>query len=92
MNAAAVGPVTIAGPLCSGLDVIVSDVTMALPMPGDLLAILDLGAYGFTESMPLFLSHPIPAEIAIRGGTAAMLRPRLEPRTWLDLQMLPVFG
>jgi diaminopimelate decarboxylase len=91
-TAAAVGPVTIAGPLCSGLDVIVADVSMALPMPGDLLAILDLGAYGFTESMPLFLSHPIPAEIAIRDGTAAMLRPRLEPHTWLDLQMLPVFG
>ena len=90
-TAAAVGPVTIAGALCSGLDVFVSGVSMALPMPGDLVAILDLGAYGFTESMPLFLSHPIPAEVAIRGGAVAMLRPRIEPHTWLDLQMLPVF-
>lgn len=31
-------------------------------------AIGDLGAYGFSESMPLFLSHPAPAEIEVRQG------------------------
>ena len=44
--------------------------SMALPEPGDLVAVLDVGAYGATESMPFFLSHPLPAEIAIRGGEA----------------------
>ena len=50
---------------------------------GDLVAVLDAGAYGFTESMPLFLSHPIPAEVAIRGGRSALIRPRQEPSEWL---------
>ncbi len=63
-------PVTVAGPLCSGLDVFSQAAVMVPPDVGELVAILDVGAYGFTESMPLFLSHPIPAEVAVRGGIA----------------------
>ena len=81
-------PVTVAGPLCSGLDVFSQHAIMAPPDVGDLVAVLDVGAYGFTESMPLFLSHPIPAEVAIRGGRAALIRPRQEPGEWLDRQLL----
>src|ERR1035441_6850266 len=32
---------------------------------GEVLAIRDAGAYGFTESMPLFLSRPMPAEVIL---------------------------
>ena len=53
-------PVTIAGPLCSGLDVFAANATLPAPAVGDLVAVLDAGAYGFTESMPLFLSHADP--------------------------------
>ena len=60
-------PVTVAGPLCSGLDVFSQAAVMTPPEVGDLVAVLDVGAYGFTESMPLFLSHPIPAEVAVAG-------------------------
>ena len=80
-------PVTIAGPLCSGLDVFAQAAVMALPDPGDLVAVLDVGAYGATESMPFFLTHPIPPEIAIRGGTAWVSRPRVEPDVWLGWQV-----
>jgi diaminopimelate decarboxylase len=83
------GPVTIAGPLCSGLDILASDSMMPTPAVGDLVAVLDVGAYGFTESMPLFLSHPIPAEVIVRGGRAALIRPRLDPGEWLDRQLVP---
>ena len=76
-------PVTVAGPLCSGLDVFVQSAAMALPEPGDLVAILDVGAYGATESMPFFLSHALPAEVAILGGEAWVARPRIEPEAWL---------
>ena len=79
-------PVTIAGPLCSGLDVFAQSAVMAVPDPGDLVAVLDVGAYGATESMPFFLSHPIPPEIAIRGGEAWASRPRIDPETWLGWQ------
>jgi diaminopimelate decarboxylase len=82
-------PVTIAGPLCSGLDILARETMLQAPEVGDLVAVLDVGAYGFTESMPFFLSHPIPAEVAIRAGRAELLRPRLEPSAWLEWQRLP---
>ena len=82
-------PITLAGPLCTGSDVLATDAVVQALEPGDLVAVLDVGAYGFTESMPFFLSHPIPPEIAVRDGRVALLRPRLEPATWLDWQSDP---
>ena len=79
-------PVTVAGPLCSGLDIFAQAAVMALPDPGDLMAVLDVGAYGATESMPFFLSHPLPPEVALRGGEAWVSRPRVDPDTWLGWQ------
>jgi diaminopimelate decarboxylase len=84
-------PVTVAGPLCSGLDVFSQGAIMTPPEVGDLVAVLDVGAYGFTESMPLFLSHPIPAEVAVRGGVAALIRPRQDPGEWLERQTIPAW-
>ena len=82
-------PVTVAGPLCSGLDVLAAGVVMPPPLVGDLVAVLDVGAYGFTESMPYFLSHPMPAEVAVRDGRSELIRPRLDPSVWLDRQLVP---
>ncbi|MEX1173896.1 MAG: diaminopimelate decarboxylase [Chloroflexota bacterium] len=84
-----VEPVTVAGPLCSGLDVLARDVVLPRLEVGDLIAVLDVGAYGFTESMPFFLSHPMPAEVIARDGRAALIRPRLDPGEWLDRQVVP---
>jgi diaminopimelate decarboxylase len=84
-------PVTIAGPLCSGLDIFAANARLPAPAVGDLVAVLDTGAYGFTESMPLFLSHPIPAEVAISGGRSSLIRPRMEPAEWLDRELLPAW-
>lgn len=80
-------PVTVAGPLCTGLDVFAQAAVMAAPSPGDLVAVLDVGAYGATESMPMFLSHAMPPEVAVRGGEAWVARPRIEPDTWLGWQV-----
>ena len=84
-------PVTVAGPLCSGLDVFSQAAVMTPPEVGDLVAVLDVGAYGFTESMPLFLSHPIPPEVAVRGGRAELIRPRQDPADWLERQVVPAW-
>jgi diaminopimelate decarboxylase len=84
-------PVAIAGPLCSGLDVFCRDRPLVPPNVGDLVAVLDAGAYGYTESMPFFLSHPTPAEVGLRGGRAELLRPRLDPGEWLDRQRSPAW-
>ncbi len=80
-------PVTVAGPLCSGLDVFARETVMALPDVGDLVGVLDVGAYGATESMPFFLSHPLPAEVALRSGEAWAARPRVDPEAWLAAQV-----
>jgi diaminopimelate decarboxylase len=85
-------PVTVAGPLCSGLDILTSHAAMPVPRVGDLVAVLDVGAYGYTESMPLFLSHPAPAEVAIRHGRAELIRRRISPEEWLRHQLLPAWS
>jgi len=85
------GNVIVAGPLCTGLDVFPEGLGR-IPAVGDLVAILDLGAYGFSESMPLFLSHPVPAELAVRSGRSETIRPRLEPEDALALQRVPAWG
>jgi len=69
----------VVGPLCTGLDVLAEGVQLPPVGRGDVLAVLDAGAYGFTESMPFFLSHPIPAEIAIDGDSVRVSRQRVEP-------------
>ncbi len=79
----------VAGPLCTGLDVFAERVRLPRPQAGDVVAVLDAGAYGFTESMPFFLSHAVPAEVALRGGDARLVRPRLSPAELLDRQVLP---
>ena len=82
-------PVAVAGPLCTGLDILSPDAPLGDVRPGDILAVLDVGAYGFTESMPLFLSRPFPAEIVVRGGRSAVVRAPIDPREFLDRQRLP---
>jgi diaminopimelate decarboxylase len=75
------GEVDVVGPLCTGLDVLASRARLPCVESGDLLAVLDAGAYGFTESMPWFLSHPVPAEIVVEGGIHRAARLRAEPRS-----------
>jgi diaminopimelate decarboxylase len=69
----------VVGPLCTGLDVLATDVRLPTLERGDLLAILDAGAYGYSESMPFFLSHPIPAEVVMDHGAVRVSRERVEP-------------
>ncbi|HLO67248.1 MAG TPA: hypothetical protein VK188_09545 [Holophaga sp.] len=55
-------PATLAGPLCTSLDRL-GDVLLPELAPGDLIALGMAGAYGFTEAMAPFLSHPVPREV-----------------------------
>jgi len=80
--------VHLVGPLCTMLD---SFGSYALPplAPGAVLAVECAGAYGFTEAMPHFLSHPVPAEVLRRGGRTHLLRERRDPRCHLEGQHVP---
>jgi diaminopimelate decarboxylase len=76
-------PVSVAGPLSSGLDILADAAVMAVPDIGDLVAVLDVGAYGFSQSMPFYGSYPIPPEVVIDGDAVSLARPRIDPATWL---------
>ncbi|MEO8056592.1 MAG: hypothetical protein ABI768_15635 [Acidobacteriota bacterium] len=64
----------LSGPLCTSLDVLHPAAWLPMPQRGDLLVFENAGAYGYTESMPLFLSHEWPAEVGVRKGRLALLR------------------
>ena len=83
------GPTDLVGPLCTSLDVLARPEAFPEARPGDLIVALDAGAYGFTQSMPWFLSHEGPAEVGVSHGRAQLLRHRLDPAAVLDAQVLP---
>jgi diaminopimelate decarboxylase len=53
---------TLAGPLCTSLDRL-GEVRLPELAAGDLLAFGTTGAYGLSEGMTHFLSHPVPPEV-----------------------------
>jgi diaminopimelate decarboxylase len=66
--------VVVVGPLCTPIDTLGRKVTMPMPQTGDLIAILQSGAYGMTASPLEFLSHPTPAEVLVRTGEYEVIR------------------
>ena len=54
---------SVVGPLCTPLDLLGDRMELAVAQPGDLVVILQSGAYGLTASPTAFLSHPAPVEI-----------------------------
>jgi diaminopimelate decarboxylase len=54
---------SVVGPLCTPLDVLADSAELARADAGDLIVVLQSGAYGFSASPHGFLSHPPPAEI-----------------------------
>jgi len=63
--------VTIAGHLCTPIDITAADTVTARAEVGDILEISDAGAYGFTMSLKEFISHAKPKEIYIDGSGKA---------------------
>jgi len=57
--------VSVVGPLCTPLDLIADRMEMARADIGDLIVVLQSGAYGLTASPLRFLGHPPPAEILV---------------------------
>jgi len=57
--------VSVVGPLCTPLDLLAEGMEMAKADVGDLIVVLQSGAYGLTASPTAFLSHPAPAEVLV---------------------------
>ena len=76
MAEAADRPATVVGPLCTPLDTLARDTGLPALAAGDLVAVLQSGAYGLTASPVNFLSHPSPAEALVENGKIDVVRPR----------------
>jgi len=66
-------PATVAGPLCTPLDTLARRSDLPDLREGDLIAVLQSGAYGRTASPVGFLGHPAPAEILIDNGDIVVI-------------------
>ncbi|MCE5298486.1 MAG: diaminopimelate decarboxylase [Methanoregulaceae archaeon] len=64
---------TVAGPICETGDILASDRLLPDPVAGDILALLDCGAYGFAMSSQ-YNSRPRCPEVMLKGGNAALMR------------------
>jgi diaminopimelate decarboxylase len=76
MTAPMAGPAAVVGPLCTPLDAIARKTELPEVGPGDLVAVLQSGAYGLTASPLGFLSHPAPAEVLVDAGGYRLVRER----------------
>jgi diaminopimelate decarboxylase len=56
---------SVVGPLCTPLDLLADRMELARAEPGDWIAVLQSGAYGFSASPLGFLSHPAPAQMVV---------------------------
>jgi len=57
--------VSVVGPLCTPLDLLADRMELPMAQVGDLVAVFQSGAYGYTASPLVFLSHPAPLEMVV---------------------------
>lgn len=80
----------IVGPVCESGDFLAKDRSLAAVKPGELLAVMSAGAYGFVMSSN-YNSRPRVPEVLIRGGEIHVIRER---ETYDDLikgETIPTF-
>jgi diaminopimelate decarboxylase len=65
----------IVGPVCESTDFFARDRRMPVTQKGELLAIMDTGAYGFSLSSN-YNSRPRPAEVLVKNNTYQIIRKR----------------
>jgi diaminopimelate decarboxylase len=57
--------VNVVGPLCTPLDLLADKMELGTAQVGDLIVVLQSGAYGYSASPHRFLSHPEPVEVLV---------------------------
>jgi diaminopimelate decarboxylase len=77
-------PCSVVGPICESADVLAHDRHLPLLRAGDLVALMDAGAYGFAMASH-YNSQPLPAEVLVDGDEVKLIRRR---ETWEDLTRL----
>jgi diaminopimelate decarboxylase len=67
--------IDVVGPICESGDFLAKDRAMLVPKPGELLAVMSAGAYGFTMSSN-YNSRPRVAEVLVDGSAFKVIRQR----------------
>jgi diaminopimelate decarboxylase len=65
VEAEAGGSASVVGPLCTPLDILADKMALGHAAEGDLIVVLQSGAYGLTASPTAFLSHPGAVEVLV---------------------------
>ena len=72
-NAAATTEYTVTGPICETGDILAPDRKLPPLAAGDIIAVLDTGAYGYAMSSQ-YNSRPRCPEVLVKGSQAALMR------------------
>jgi diaminopimelate decarboxylase len=80
--------VDVVGPVCESGDFFARDRALPSVKPGDLILLLDAGAYGMSQTSN-YNTRPRPAEVLIDGPTARLIRRRETMRDLLAPELLP---
>jgi len=67
--------VDVVGPICESGDFFALDRELSPVEPGDLLAVMSSGAYGYSMASQ-YNSYPRPAEVLVKGAAFAVIRER----------------
>jgi len=80
----------VVGPICETGDFLAKDRMLPLQEPGELLAIMSAGAYGFSMASN-YNSRPRPAEIMVQGKAFHVIRKRETFAQMIALEKVPDF-
>jgi diaminopimelate decarboxylase len=79
----------VGGPLCTSVDQWRPSAPMGSARVGDVVAMLNAGAYGLSAGMTMFLSRGVAEEVLVLGGAAHVIRARSVPEDVLRGQSIP---
>ncbi len=79
---------TIVGPICETGDILAHDRKLPIIEKGDLIALLDAGAYGFSMSSQ-YNGRPRCSEVLVKDGVADVIRSKEDVEDLMTKQTLP---
>jgi len=80
----------VVGPICETGDFLARDQKLPAASPGDLLAVMSAGAYGFSMASN-YNSRPRAAEVLVNGGTYHLIRQRESYQDLVRGESIPPF-
>jgi diaminopimelate decarboxylase len=80
----------VVGPVCETSDIFAADRALPVLKSDELVAILTAGAYGATMSSA-YNARPLAAEVLVRGGEWAVVRPRMDDDALFGNDRIPAW-